>query len=44
MNLESEDEIIEDMEHVAAEMKNDVELKIKNQTNEFVCIYIHIHL
>ena len=46
MNLESEDDIIEDMEHVAAEMKNDVELnkKIKNLINEFICNYIHIYL
>ena len=38
MNSESEDENIEDMEQVAAEMKNDVEL------NKTGCLYLHTHL
>ena len=43
IDSESEDEIIENMEQVAAGMKSDVELdKTAEDTNEFVCIYIHI--
>ena len=44
---ESEDEIIEDMEQIAAEMKNDVELNKTvedNKSNQWVCLYLHTYL
>ena len=42
-DCQMDSEIIENMKQVAAGMKSDVELdKTAEDTNEFVCIYIHI--
>ena len=47
ISSESEDEINVDMEQVAAEMKNNVELNKTvedNKSNQWVCLYLHTYL
>ena len=47
ISSESEDEIIEDMEQVAAEMKKYVELNKTvedKESNQWVCLYLHTYL
>ena len=47
INSEREDEIIEDMELVADETKNDVELNNTvedKESNKLVCLYLHTYL
>ena len=44
---ESKDDIIEDMEQVAADMKNEVELNNTvedKESNKLVCLYLHTYL
>ena len=46
ISSESEDEINMDMEQVAAEMKNNVELNktvVDTKANQWVCLYLHTY-